>query len=78
MSYAINLPGIHLDFCNSDFKCPSCGKEHTNEDWCKKLDRSKKGVIYMKCKGCGNKLGISTDYKGDVVVWLKSEEIKLK
>jgi len=64
--------------CQTDFNCPKCGKLHTEDDYYKQLDKSKHGLIYKKCKGCGVKLGITSDIKGDIRVWLKEEETKLK
>lgn len=74
MGYAINGPGFHLDMCDVDFKCPKCTCPHSEEDWCAKLDKSKKGHIYIKCKGCKTKIGVTTDIQGDVRVWLKEDE----
>jgi len=76
MSYAINGPGFHLDCCDDEFNCPKCTCFHSGKDYEIKLEKSKKGYIYMKCRGCKTMLGISSDYKGDVVVWLKEDEKK--
>ena len=56
----------------TEFTCPVCGHLHTEKDYYNKL--KKKFVIYQGCKGCKTKLGITTDMKGDVQVWLKSKE----
>jgi len=55
--------------CKTDFNCPKCGCLHTEDDYYNQLDKSKHGLIYKKCKGCKTKLGISSDYKSNVVVW---------
>jgi len=66
-----------LDFSNTDFQCPSCKHEHIEDDYIKKLEKSQHYLVYINCKGCKKKLGLTINYMGDVVVWLKSEEKKL-
>ena len=60
-----------LCLSKTDFTCPVCGKQYTEADYFRQLDKSKTGLIYKKCKGCGKWLGITTDIKGDVRVWEK-------
>lgn len=76
MGRSIPIPGGIISLVDVDFKCPACGKEHTEKDYFKRMQASKNGLIYMKCRGCKEKLGISSDMRGDVVVWLKKEEVK--
>lgn len=76
MGQSIRAFGGIISLVDVDFKCPSCGKEHTQDDYYKRMQASKHGLIYMACKGCKEKLGITTDMRGDVVVWLKKEEPK--
>lgn len=76
MGSVILMAGALIDLCDVDFKCPRCEKPHTEKDWYPKFEKSKHGMIHMRCKGCKVWLGVSTDMKGDVVVWLKSEERK--
>lgn len=78
MSQTIYMAGAIITLADVDFKCPKCEKEHNEDDWYPQYSRSKNGVIYRKCKGCKTKLGITTDIKGDVVVWLKEDEEKQK
>ena len=66
-----------VDFSYSFFKCPSCKHEHLENDYIKKLEKSKNYLTYINCKGCKKKLGVTVNYMGDVVVWLKSEEKEL-
>jgi hypothetical protein len=72
----IEVNGSHGFICvaKTDFKCPKCECLHTEDDYYKQLDKSKHGLIYKKCKGCGTKLGITSDFKGDIHAWLKEEE----
>ena len=58
----------------TDFKCPKCECPHTEKDYYDRLSKSKKGLIYKQCKDCKTKLGITTDMKGDIRVWLKEEK----
>jgi predicted 3-demethylubiquinone-9 3-methyltransferase (glyoxalase superfamily) len=76
MTYCVPIKNGIMTFCETDFKCPKCECQHEEEDYFEKLDRSKKGLIYIKCKGCKTKLGVSFNIMGDVVAWLKEEEKK--
>jgi hypothetical protein len=67
-----------LCMSDTDFKCPVCGCLHTEDDYYARLDKSKNGLIYKHCKGCKRMLGITTDIRGDIRVWEKSEEKSLK
>lgn len=60
-----------LCLAKTDFNCPVCGKYYTEEDYYRQLDKSRDGLIYKKCKGCGQRIGITTDMRGDVRVWVK-------
>ena len=62
----------------TDFNCPNCEYRYEAKDYETRLFNSKRGVIYKTCKGCGRKMGITTDIQGDVRVWLKENETKLK
>ena len=75
MSYSVKIPNGIITFVDVDFKCPKCECPHTEDDYYDKLYNSKHGLIYKKCKGCKTKLGITTNIKSDVVVWLKDEEV---
>lgn len=77
MSYQISIPNGILTLNDVDFNCPKCGHLHEESDYYKKLEKSDETYIYMKCKSCKEKLGVTTDYRGDVVVWLKSKEQEL-
>lgn len=74
MSYSVKIPNGIITFVESDFNCPKCECPHTEDDYYQKLYNSKHGLIYKNCKGCKTKLGIISNIKGDVVVWLKEEE----
>lgn len=76
MGYSIRIPNGILSMSYTDFKCPSCNYLHGEEDYFDRMIKSKHGLIYKRCKGCKTTLGITTDMRGDVRVWLKSEEIK--
>jgi len=66
-----------LCMVETDFKCPKCEYNYTEKDYYNQLTNSKCGFIYKRCRGCGIRLGITTDYKGDIRVWLKDDENKL-
>ena len=62
----------------TNFKCPKCDYSYTAADYYSRLEKSKTGLIYRHCKGCKVVLGITTDIRGDVRTWLKSEERNYK
>jgi len=78
MGYAINGPGFHLSMAYDKFDCPKCKCEHSGDDYDDKLHKSKKGYVYIKCKGCKTQIGVTTDMFGDVQFWLKEDEYKDK
>ena len=67
---------IHLSIPKTDFDCLGCGQTYNVDFYEKALEKSNKGFIYKRCKGCGQTIGISTDMTGDVVTWLKKHENK--
>lgn len=73
MSTAILIPNGILCLADVDFKCPSCEYPYS-EDFSDRMNKSKYGNIYIKCKGCRKKLGVTSDMAGKMQVWLKSEE----
>lgn len=76
MTKCIQIDNAIITLCETDFKCPRCGYVYHEEDYYSQLDKSKRGLIYKHCKGCKVLLGITTDIRGDVRAWLKSEESK--
>lgn len=76
MSYTVRMNHAIITMTEVDFNCPKCGCSYREDDWYKKYEKSSYGVIYFKCrnKDCKELLGVTTNIKGDVVVWLKSEE----
>jgi len=74
MGTSIRIPNGIISIVDIDFKCPKCEYPHSEEDYYSSLSKSKRGLIYRQCKGCKTKLGITIDMRGDVQVWLKSEE----
>ena len=76
MSHQTVFGNAIVTFVDVDFKCPKCECPHQEDDWYPKYAKSEKGLIYKSCKGCKTKLGITTDIKGDVQVWLKEDEGK--
>lgn len=65
---------IHLSLVKTQFDCPECGKTYQEGDYVDRLQKSKEGLIYKQCTACGIKMGITTNMKGDVVVWDKEVE----
>lgn len=76
MGYAIKVQNGIVCMATVNFSCPGCGYDYTDEDYEKQLLKSKRGLVYKRCKGCGEKIGITTDITGDVAVWLKKDEQK--
>jgi hypothetical protein len=74
MSKTILYGGAIITLAATDFTCPKCECPHVENDYWEKMHKSKTGLIYMNCKGCKTRLGITGDMKGDTVVWLKEDE----
>jgi hypothetical protein len=74
MSYSIFVPNGILTMVETDFNCPNCQQEYSEDFYYKALFKNEKGLIYKKCRKCGSKMGITTDIRGDVKVWLKQNE----
>jgi hypothetical protein len=75
MSTVIKIPNGILTLCDTDFACPICTCKHTEDDYFDKLDKSKRGYVFMKCKGCKRKLVVtSCPLKGDVIVFEKHDK----
>ena len=66
---------IHIKFAKTDFNCPHCGKEYTEKDYKRQLEKAKQGFTYKTCKFCETKIGIAIDYRGDVAIWIKDFKI---
>ena len=78
MAHSIPIKNGIITLVETEFNCPICTISHDEGFYYKQLSNSKRGFIYKKCSGCGEVLGITSDIKGDVVVWLKNEEPKQK
>lgn len=74
MGYSVRVPKGIVSMVDVDFQCPKCSCPHGEDDWYERYAKSKTGFIYKQCKGCKTKLGITTDIRGDVRVWLKEDE----
>ncbi len=74
MPYTVIVPKGIVTLNYVDFKCPKCECPHEEDDYYKKLYKSKNCLIYIKCKECKTKLGVTCDILGDVKVWIKAEE----
>lgn len=56
---------IHV--CETDWTCPMCACVN---DGMRFLENPKSPMVSrLKCNGCKRYVGISTDMKGDIVVW---------
>lgn len=74
MSKAIIFNRGIVTVCETSFLCPICGCPHEEADWYPKMEKKNLPVIYIKCKGCKRKIGVSSNITGDVVVWEKATE----
>ena len=78
MGYSVKIPNGILSISVAHFNCPKCNYLYLEKDYYNALAKSKSFLIYKTCKNCKNKIGITTSITGDVVVWLKKNEIKVK
>lgn len=74
MGQTLSIPGGTISIVDTDFRCPACQERYDQEWYYKALYNSKWGFIYKTCRRCGERLGISSNIRGDTVVWLKSTE----
>lgn len=74
MTRLVFVPHGMITIPEVDFTCPECGHSYGEQDWYKKLDKAPTAHIYIICKGCKKKIGVSTDFKGDVQIWMKHTE----
>lgn len=77
MSRSVRVPNGIISLVETEFNCPNCTCHHEEDDWYGKYRKAAGHVLYMNCKGCKTKLGITLDMRSDVVVWLKEEEEKI-
>lgn len=61
-----------LKISKTDFNCPKCDKLHEEKDYYKRLYKSKGGLISIRCKLCNQKIFITSDYQGDISIWIDS------
>ena len=73
----ITVPNGIICISKTEFNCPSCGKLYTEKDYYSQLDKSKRGLIYKRCK-CGIRIGITSDIRGDIRAWDKGTELTTK
>lgn len=78
MSKAIRIPNGIICLVKTDFVCPCCSKQYTEDDYFERLRNSKNGYIHKKCKVCGIRMGISYNITGDTVVWDATPKPKKK
>lgn len=76
MGRTIVFGGALVSLVETDFQCPECKEKYGEDFYYKALQKSKYGIIYRTCKRCGIKMGISSDMRGDVIVWDKTTEWK--
>jgi len=70
----MNREAIYISFVTSNFKCPCCKRIYKEAFYAKQLKKSNKYFIYKFCRYSKKKMGISINYMGNVVVWLKEKE----
>lgn len=64
---SIKVPGGILHMVESKAVCHFCQTSIGIEDVDGKLCRSKNGFIRHKCQSCKNFIGITSNYRGDIV-----------
>jgi transposase-like protein len=74
MPTTVIVPNGIITMAITDFDCPKCTCPHDESDYYEKMRKSTNGFIYISCKGCKRKIGITTDIRGDTRVWMKEDE----
>jgi len=57
---------------NTQIECPCCDHKSNADKYAERLENSKRGYIYVSCDQCGDRLGLSVDFMGDIVCWKKT------
>lgn len=70
MSETIRMPDGFLTLVETEFNCPNCDELYQEKDYYHKIQQSKTGLVFTRCKKCRESIGITTDIKGDVKAWL--------
>lgn len=70
MGQTIRIPNGFVHLVETDFNCPSCNELYQEKDYYHKINQSKTGLVFTKCKKCRESIGITINIKGDVVAWL--------
>lgn len=65
---------IFLNIPITDFKCPNCDHQYSAGFYLDQLEKNNEGQIYKVCRYCRKKIGITTDYMGNVAVWMKADD----
>lgn len=74
MAKRIRVQNGTASLVETAFKCPTCECLHTEEHYYKRLERAAKCFVYIRCKGCRQVIGVTSDIRGDVQVWMKKDE----
>lgn len=61
---------LFLDFSNTKFNCPYCGKEYddVNDKYLDRCNKNKHFNTRVSCL-CGNRFYLTVDYKSDFVTY---------
>ena len=64
----MKTPTPFLDFDNTEFTCPNCGKEYSDSDdkYLERCNRNKNGCTRIRCE-CGKDFFMTYNYKGGAV-----------
>jgi len=62
---------MYLTVGNIKFRCPYCKEKHSDDDEniLRRCNRNKIGFARLNCRGCGERFGVTYDYRGDAVAF---------
>ena len=61
--------GVHISWCNINFKCPICEYPYKddNDKYLDRVNKNKSGYTKIKCLGCNRLFGMTYNMIGDAV-----------
>lgn len=72
----LNQSNVFISIGKVEMNCPLCGWEINGINHVEPLHHSKRGYLYIKCPCCTESIGITADYRGDMVAFKREKKMK--
>lgn len=67
----ISLPNGIICIAKTEYTCPKCNHIHEGSQVAERLETSKRGYLFRTCQGCGERLVVASNIRGDLQAWLR-------